>query len=146
MIPSKYIVALVQVVTIVVTSLIAANADNTVSLVEVLQIAAIVVGAIITYWAKLLTNGWAAGLKFAGAVLGAAIAAAIPIVDVANGGPGWTASAALIVLLAALNAALTAWGVDLRLDEVKAQLADPTVDNAKVRAADGPAYAVVMRA
>lgn len=146
MIPSKYVVALIQVVTIIVTSLIAANADNTVSLVEVLQIAAIVVGAIITYWAKLLEKGWAAGLKFAGAVLGAAIAAAIPIVDVANGGPGWTASAALIVLLAALNAALTAWGVDLRLDEVKAQLADPSVDNAKVRAADAPAYAIVMRA
>lgn len=144
MILSKYAVAAIQVVTIIVTSLVASLADNTLTIAEVWQIAVIGVGAIGSVVVPLLEKGPAGLLKFLLAIAGAIAAAVVPIVDTANGGAGWTASAFLIVLLAGLNAALTALGVSVRLDSAKEALASPDVSDRVPVAVDGKAVQVVL--
>jgi len=141
---NKYVVALVQVLTIIVTALVAAQSDAEVTTVELWQIGALFVGGVVTYFVPLLQNGWAATLKFVATLAAAAITAIIPIVDTANGGPGWSFSAILIVILAVLNAALTAWGVEVRLDAVKAELVAPDVSNKVPEAVDPTATAIVL--
>ncbi len=143
MIPSKYAVVVVQIITIIVTSMLAALQDDILSTVEAWQIAGIGVGSISAYLVPLLKNVWAAALKFSAAVAGAALAAVPPIVDTANGGSGWTGTAVLIVILAGLNAALTAWGVTVRLDAAKEAIADPRQANATIIASDPQAVRVV---
>lgn len=144
MLLGKYAVPLIQIVTIIVTSLVSANADGLVSLVEALQIGAIGIGGIVAYFVPLLENGWAATLKFIAVLAGAAIAAIIPIVDTANGGAGWSGSALLVVILAVLNAALTALGVTVRLDAAKEALESPDVSDRIPIAVDGKAVRVVL--
>lgn len=143
MIASKYAVAGVQILVLIVTSIVAALSDDIVSPLEGWQIAAIAVAAFGQYGVNLLDKGWAALGKFLVTLAGAAVAAIIPLVDVANGGQGFTGSSILIIVLAVANAALTAWGVDIRLDGVKAALADPKVSDDKVFQLDPGAYRVV---
>ena len=143
MILGKYAVAIIQVVTLIVTALVAALSDNKVSDVELWQLIALGVGAVVTYLAPLLEKGWAALLKFLAALVAAGVAALIPIIDTANGGPGWSGTAALIVLLAILNAALTAAGVSIRTDAVTEALVKPNVANAVPQAVDPAAVRVV---
>jgi hypothetical protein len=144
MILSKYAVAAIQVVTVIVTSMVASLADNTLTTAEVWQIAVIGIGAIGSVVVPLLEKGPAGLLKFALAVAGAIAAAIVPVVDTANGGAGWTASAFLIVLLAGLNAALTALGVSVRMDAVKEALASPDISDRATVAVDQPAVKVAV--
>jgi hypothetical protein len=141
---NKYAVGLLQVAIILVTSLGAALSDNDLTAVEAFQVGALVIGAVVSVFVPLLQGPWAAGLKVGGAALGAVLAAIVPIVDTNNGGPGWTASAIMIVVLAGLNALATQLGVDVRIDSVKAQLAAPEVSDRVPVAVDKPAVDVVV--
>lgn len=129
MISSKYAVAFIQVAVIFVTALAAAITDNVLSTVEAFQVGGILLGAAVSVFAPLLTTGYAGLLKLLGAVGGAVIAAVIPIIDSANGGAGWSASAIIIVILAGLNALATHVGVDVRIDAAKQALVSPEVNN-----------------
>jgi hypothetical protein len=142
-IASKYAVAGVQTLVLVLTALMAALTDDVVTTAEWLQLAAVVVTGISVYVVKLLESGWAAAAKFIVALAGAGLSAAIPIVDTVAGGPGWSAGSVLIVVLAVANAALTAWGVDVRLDAVKEAIADPQISDRKVATLDPTAYRIV---
>lgn len=144
MVLNKYAVAIIQILTVAVTALVAAQSDGLLEPVEVWQVAGIAVGGVAAYFVPLLENGWAATLKFVATLVGAGIAAVVPIIDTANGGPGWSASAILIVLLAVLNAALTALGVTVRLESAKAALAAQDVSDQVPVAVDGKAVKVVL--
>lgn len=143
MILSKYAVAAIQTATIIVAALVAALGDDILTHVETWQVVVIAVGAIATIWVPLSGKGWAGILKLGTAVLGAAASAVIPIIDTANGGTGWRGSAILIVALAGLNAALTALGVQARLDSMKAALASPDVSDSTAVAVDRKAAEIV---
>ena len=86
------------------------------------------------YIAPVLPSKWASVLKVGAAVLAAVAIAVIPLVDV--GGPGWTVETTIGVAFAGLQALAAAVGVNQRVAENKALLADPVVDNSKVVAAD----------
>lgn len=136
MVLNKYMVGLLQVLIISVTALQAAIADG-LTLTEVWQLAGLVIGAIVSVFVPLSKGAWAGVLKVGGAVLGALIAAIVPFVT-----DGWTASAAVIVVLAGLNALATQLGVNMRVDGVRAALGDVHVDNAVVQSVDPGATAV----
>lgn len=142
MIASKYAVAFIQVAVVFVTALSASITDNVLSLVEALQVGGILLGSVVTVFLPLLSSGYAGLLKVLGAVGGAVITAVIPIVDTLNGGPGWTTSSIIIVVLAALNALATHVGVDVRIDAAKEALADTSTANAVPEAVDPTAVTV----
>ena len=106
------------------------------SQVEGWNFLALAAGVIVTYLAPLLKSKWASALKIGGAVLAAIAIAIVAVVDTANGGPGWNAESMVAVVFAGLNALAAAVGVNQRVGEVKANLADPAVDNAQVIVAD----------
>lgn len=114
---NKYMVGLLQVVLISVTALQAALADG-VTATEAWQLAALIVGAVVSVFVPLLEKGWAGALKVGGAVLGALLAAIVPF---ATG--GWSAEALVIVALAGLNALATQLGVSIRVDSAKEKVA-----------------------
>lgn len=144
MIASKYAVAGVQILVLIITSIVAAlGVDNVVTPVEGWQVGAIAVGAVGQYAVPLLEKQWAALGKFLVTLAAAAITAIVPIIDTVNGGPGFTGASILIVVLAVANAALTAWGVDVRLDGVRAAIADPKVSDEKVFQLDPAAYRII---
>ena len=144
MIFGKYAVAAIQTATIIVAALVAALGDNILTDVELWQVVVLAIGAVATIWVPLTEKVWAGALKLLTSVLGAAASAVIPIIDTANGGPGWRGTAILIVALAGLNAALTALGVQVRLDSVKAALASPDVSDRVPATVDSKATKVVM--
>lgn len=131
MVLNKYLVALLQVLLLFVAALQAALTDGLITPTEYWQLAGLFVGAVVTYYARILDKGWAAGLKVMGAVLGALIAAVIPFLT-----SGWTPEAAAIVALAVINALATQFGVDMRVDAGKEVLADPGQSNQIVTAVD----------
>ncbi|AVR56903.1 membrane protein [Microbacterium phage Triscuit] len=131
MVLNKYLVALLQVLLLFVAALQAALTDGQFTLTEGWQLAGLFVGAVVTYYMKVLDAGWAAALKVGGAVLGAFIAAVIPFLT-----GGWTPESIAIVALAVINALATQFGVDMRVDSGKEVLADPTQSDAKVAAVD----------
>lgn len=137
MILNKYLVALLQVLLLFVAALQAALTDGLITPTEYWQLAGLFVGAVVTYYARILEKGWAAGLKVAGAVLGALIAAVIPFLT-----SGWTPEAAAIVALAVINALATQFGVDMRVDSAKEVLADQDLDTRAITEVD-PTAAVV---
>ena len=104
--------------------------------VEGWNFAALAVGVVVSYWAPLLASKWSSFLKVGGAVAAAVFIAIVAVVDVQNGGPGWNADTIVAVVFAGLNALGAAVGVHRRVDEVKAALVDPAVDNAAVQAID----------
>lgn len=137
MIVSKYLTGFIQVVILILGALLAALEDG-LTLVEALQLVALGVGAIVTYWAPLLDKGWAAALKVLGAVIGAVIAALIPLLA-----GEWNASSTIIVVLAAINALATQLGVDVRVDAAKETLGKHVyVDSISV--VDRPAAVVAL--
>lgn len=139
MIVSKYLTGLIQVLFLLMTALLAAMEDG-VDTVEVWQLAGVLVGAVVTVWVPLLEGAWAAGLKVGGAVAGAAIAAIVPLVM-----SEWTASAAIIVVIAIINALATQLGVSIRVDAAKNAIADSQVSARAAEAVDPYAAAIADR-
>lgn len=97
---------------------------------------ALAAGVIVTYLAPLLKSKWASLLKIGGAVLAAVAIAIVAVVDTANGGVGWNSETIVAVVFAGINALAAAVGVNQRMAEVKANLADDATDNAQVVVAD----------
>ena len=131
MILNKYLVALLQVLLLFVAALQASLTDGLITPTEYWQLAGLFVGAVVTYYAKILDAGWAGALKVAGAVLGALIAAVIPFLTT-----GWTPESITIVVLAVINALATQFGVDMRVDSAKQVLADTRVDDVAITEVD----------
>ncbi len=135
-VPSQFLTALLTLGLIVVAALQSALVGG-IDTVEALQLVALLAGGVVTYFAPLLKSGWAAGFKVVGAVLGAILIAVIGVVEAnATGGPLWTAETVTLVFFAALNALAAQFGVDKRVADTKAALADPAVPNAVVTAQD----------
>lgn len=132
-ISTKYLTPVLTIVLIGLGAFQAALADG-ITAQEAWQLVALIVGAIVTYYAPVLSGAWPAALKVAGAVIGAAIAALIPLL-----GGVWDASAITIVVLAALNAFAAQTGTDARVDSAKAALVSPTVPDSTPAAIDAPA-------
>lgn len=105
------------------------------------QFAGLVAASVASIGVPLLEGKWAAGLKVAMAVLGAAFAALVPL---ATG--GYTPDAWVVVGLAVLNAAAVQLGVGIRADSAAAALADPKVPNAVIAQVDPQGVAMAVRA
>lgn len=144
-VPSQFQTALLTVGLTVVAALQAALVGG-LTLTEGLQLLALLVGGIVTYFSPLLGGHWAAGLKVGGAVLGAVLVAVISVIDSSiTGSPVWTPETVTLVFFAGLNALAAQYGVDRRVTEAKAALADPEVPNAVVQAKDpGAVHTVVL--
>ena len=138
MIASKYLAGFIQLITLLMTALLAALVDG-LTIEEIWQLAGVGVGAVVTIYVPLLQGAWAAGLKVGGAVLGAVIAAVIPLLA-----GTWDLSSALIVLLAGLNVLATQLGVDVRVDSARKEYARPDLPNAVIETVDAPAAAVIL--
>jgi hypothetical protein len=135
MLPSlahKYLVAFLQVAFVVLTSLLTVLAKGPVTATDIWQLVGVGVAALLSVVLPLLSTKQAAVLKVIGAVVGAIIAAAAPILIPG----GWSGTNVIIVILAALNAFFVSVGVDVRVDSVAKALADPEVDNTVVTALD----------
>lgn len=137
MILNKYLVALLQVLTLFLAAFQAALSDG-LTATEAWQLAGLFVGAVVTYYVPILTGRWAAALKVGGAVLGAAIAALVLVLA-----DGWSAGSVTIVIIAIINALATQFGVDVRLDSTREALTSPTVTNVTVDVVDPSAAAAV---
>lgn len=136
MVLNKWFVALLQLVMVAVTALQAARVDG-VTIVEVWQLVAIIAGAGFAVYFPLLKGKWHAALKVIAALLAAAFAAIIPIATEA-----FTVDSAIIVLMAIVNAAAIQFGVDARIDGVKAALIDPAKSNSAVAVTDPAVYTI----
>lgn len=142
-ISSKYLTPLLTIGVIIGAAFQTAIVGG-ITTVESLQLLGLFVGAVVTYLVPILKSGWAAAGKVGGAVLGAVIAAAIPVFDLANGGTGFTAETITMIAFAGLSALAAQFGVDQRLDAVKEALASPAVPNAVPEAVDPAATAAVI--
>lgn len=140
MIASKYLAGFLQLVTLLMTALLAALVDG-LTIEEIWQLGGVGVGAIVTIWVPLLEGRWAAGLKVGGAVLGAVIAAVIPTLT-----ETWSASTGIIVFLAGVNALATQLGVNVRVDTARKELARGVGlrGDSVIEAVDKPATNVVL--
>lgn len=134
---NKYTAAMLQFILVLVTAL-QASLSGGLDTVEIWQLVALAVASVGTFFLPLVAGPWAGALKTGVAVLGAIVAAIIPLV---NG--VWSSEASIIVVLAALNALAAQIGVSVRLDEVKAQLAAPEVSNVIPLTVDPKAVAIV---
>lgn len=144
-VPSQFQTALLTLGLTVVAALQAALLGG-LTLTEGLQLLALLVGGIVTYFSPLLGGKWAAGLKVSGAVLGAVLVAVISVLDSAvNGGVVWNAETITFIFFAGLNALAAQYGVDRRVADTKAALADPEIPNSVVQAKDpGAVHTVIL--
>lgn len=142
LIPSKYTTAILTLAIVVIAGFQSALVGG-ISEVEAFQFAALVVGAVVTYFAPLLISSWAAALKVLGAVAGAVLAAVPPIIDTANGGQGFTPEAIVMLIFAGIMALAAQFGVDVRIDSTAKAIANPAVSNDEVYVIDPKAYDVV---
>lgn len=134
---NKYTAALLQFVLILVTAFQAAI-SNGLTTTEAWQLVALGIAAVGTYFLPLVTGPWAGALKVGIAVLGAVVAAIIPLVL-----GQWTAETFIIVMLAGLNALAAQIGVSARMDSVTAMLVDPDKSSGAIFAVDPPASRIV---
>lgn len=118
---NKYATALLQFVLVLVLAVQASMSEG-ISTVEAWQLGAVAIANVGTYFVPLLSSGWIGAGKTGVAILGAIVAAIIPLVNNA-----WTAETITIVILAGLNALAAQAGVGIRVDSSKAQLAAPEV-------------------
>lgn len=110
MILKKYAVALLQIALLVFGALQVALADNKFSSLEIGQLAALLAGAIVTFFVPLLHGAWAGGLKTGAAVIAAVATLVIPLVMDQPLSP----QNLVIVGLAILTALATEVGVSIR--------------------------------
>lgn len=139
LIPSKYLTAILTFIITILYSLTTFVVGG-VTEVEVFQIAALVVSAAAIYLVPLATFAWAAGFKVLTAVAGAVLTAIPPIIDTANGGPGWTPETVLTVIIAAFLALATQFGVDVRVDTMTKHVVSPNTNNDELFAVDPGAF------
>lgn len=143
LIPKKYLTATLTLAILVGAAFQAALVGG-ITVVEALQVAALLVGGVVTYYSPLVAGKWPGVLKVAGAVIGAVLVAIISVFDsAANGTPIWNTETVTLIVLAALNALAAQFGVDQRIDATKEAVAAPEVTTAQIDAADPQAANVV---
>lgn len=138
LISQKYAAALLPFLVLVITSFQTALSGG-IDVVESLQLGGILIGAAVTFIVPLVGGSWAGLLKVAGGVLGAVLAAAVPIALDA-----WSPESITVLVLAGLNALAVQLGVSIRLDGVQNAVASPDVANEQVYRVDPKAYAIVV--
>lgn len=139
---SKYLTPILQIVILGVASLQTSLVGGF-TLVEGLSLAALLIGAFVTYRAKLTTGSWPAIIKVAGAVVGAVLVAIIAVLDgTVFGGAGFNAETVTYIVYAGLQALASEAGVDARVDAAKKGLADPNTSDQSVFVMDPDAYLV----
>ena len=139
MVLNKYGVALLQFVYVVIIAFqtfrtMEQNAST------VWQLVGVVVGAAFTVGLPLTQGRWAAALKVLSALVAAAITAIIPL---ALG--QWNIDTILVVVMAVVNAAVVQFGVDARIDGVKAAITNSYKDNHSVYTLDPAAYSIAVK-
>jgi hypothetical protein len=120
----KYLVAAMQAAFVVLTALLTVLSKGTPDATDIWQLVGVGVAAILAVTLPLLATKQAAVLKVFGAVIGALIAAAAPILIPG----GWNATNVIVVVLAGLNAFFVSVGVDVRVDALTKAIVDPNVD------------------
>lgn len=132
-ISSKYLTPVLTIAILALGFFQASVSDGTFSLLEQWQLAALLVGAIVTYIAPLTTGKWPAIFKVGGAVVGAVLAA---IITGIMEGSVFDVNLVTIIVLAGLNALAAQTGADQRVDAAKEALAAPDVANTVPEAVD----------
>lgn len=125
-ISSKYLTPLLTIAILALGFFQASVSDGDFTILEKWQLAALLVGAIVTYIAPLTTGKWPAIFKVGGAVIGAVLAA---IITAVTEGTVMDASLITVIVLAGLNALAAQTGTDSRVDAAKEALAAPNVAN-----------------
>lgn len=115
--------------------------DGEFTTLEKWQLAALFVGAGVTYWSPLVNTRWKNILKVGGAVIGAVLAAIITAVMT---GSVFDTNMYTILVLAALNAFAAQIGGDERVTTSKELLADPTITTQEAVAADPKAAEIAI--
>lgn len=146
MVLNKWGVAILQFVIFILTTYTVLNTDGVVTTVEWWQFGGLFVAQVGVIIVPLATGRYAAILKVSVAAGGALFSAVVVIIDTANGGPGWTSGSFIVVALAVANAVAVHFGVDARLDTVKAALANPKVSDNAVAKVDPKAVLIAERA
>lgn len=146
MVLNKWGVAILQLVIFILGTYTLFNADGVVTTVEWWQFGGLFVAQVGVVVVPLTEGGYAAILKVSVAAGGALFQSVVVIIDTANGGTGWESGSLIVVALAVANALAVHFGVDARLDTVKAALADPKVSDAAVAAVDPKAVLIAERA
>ena len=146
LVQSKYLTALLTITLLTLAAFQAAVVGG-LTVVEGLQLLALFIGAVVTYFAPLTTGSWPALFKVLGAVIGAALVAIISVINGAvEGVPVWNAETIALVAFAAVSALATQFGVDQRVDAVKAAIAAPEVTEHEIQVVDPKAAAVARTA
>jgi hypothetical protein len=138
---SKYLTPILTIVLLAVGFFQTSISDGEFTNLEKWQLAALFVGAVVTYIGKILPGPWPSALKIGGAVIGAALAAIITAVQT---GSVFDTNMFTIIILAALNAFAAQIGVDARVTDSKALLADPLVTHEEAVAADSTAVTAAL--
>lgn len=115
---SKYLAAFIQL-GIFVLGAVQVVLPGGIAPDESWQLAALIAGAVATFFLPLVNGPWSGVLKTGAALIAALATAVIPFVVP---GAEFDGAAALVVGLAVLNALATQIGVAVRLDNVKAAL------------------------
>lgn len=140
---NKFLTPIITIALLVVGFFQTSISDGEFTYLEKWQVAALFVGAVVTYFTPIVKGPWPGVLKVAGAVIGAALAAIITAVQT---GSVFDTNLLTIIFLAGLNAFAAQTGTDARLVEAKAELANPAVPISQTMAADpGAARAVINR-
>lgn len=119
---NKFITPLVTIAILVVGFIQVANSDNDFTTLEKVQLLALIVGAVVTYFAPLTKGRWPGIFKVGGAVIGAALAV---IITALMEGTVIDSNLLIVVILAALNAFAAQTGTDARIDAQKEVLVNP---------------------
>ncbi|WNN95021.1 hypothetical protein SEA_MAGRITTE_44 [Microbacterium phage Magritte] len=142
-ISSKYLTPVLTIAIIALGFFQASNSDGVFTDLEKWQLASLLVGAIVTYYAPLATGKWVAIFKVGGAVVGAVLAA---IITGVTEGSLFDVNLITVIVLAGLNALAAQVGSDQRVDAAKEALAAPNVSNAVPEAVDPVATEVAKNA
>jgi hypothetical protein len=140
-IDTKYLTPVLTIVLIAVGFFQTSISDGEFTTLEKWQLAALFIGAVVTYISRIVPGPWPGILKVAGAVLGAALAVIITAVQT---GSVFDTNLFTIIILAALNAFAAQVGADARVTEAKVDLADPTITRAEAVAHDSKAVAAAV--
>lgn len=119
---TKYATPILSVVVVITTALTTA-AQGHIGWTEIWQLLAVALGAVGTYIVPVLSGGWRSGVKVSIAVLAAAVAAAIPLVQ-----GTWSTASIVIIVMAGVQALVTHLGGTLRLEGIASTVgtdADP---------------------
>ena len=141
-ISAKYLTPLLTIAILALGFFQASVSDGDFSALEKWQLAALLIGAIVTYIAPLTQGVWPAIFKVGGAVVGAILAT---IITAVTEGTVFDVSLITIIVLSGLNALAAQVGTDQRVDAARDAIASPNVSDAVPETVDPQAVAIVRK-